>query len=96
MNLKHVNDIHAASGKKILFLSLFVGLYWIIGQYSNYNKFIVTGIISELLWLPMIAVLFILPVLAIYGWVLEKFSVRCYPFFSLLITLITLTIVFTS
>jgi hypothetical protein len=71
-----------------------VGLYWIVGQYYNYNKFIVTGIISELLWLPMIAALFILPVLAFYGWVLEKYSVKCYPFISLFITLITLTIVF--
>jgi len=76
LNLKHVNDILAASGKKILFLSLFVGLYWIIGHYSNYNKFIVTGIISELLWLPMLSALFILPVLAFYGWVLKKFSIR--------------------
>ena len=75
-------------------LSVFVLIYQVLGQIINVYRFAWVGAIFELLWLPMLAVLFVVPILSLVFWAKEKFAIRSlYPYSALIaITTILLMI----
>ena len=66
--------IEKVNSKIILILSLFVLIYWFIGHNSNIYKYTIVGVIYELLWLPMLFLLFTLPILSIFMMVNNRFK----------------------
>jgi len=78
---------------KIVFsLSLIVFLFWLQGWVINVYQIAIVGVIYEIIWLPIIALTFILPVLILVLWFKEKFDFRSLYFYSLL--LVTATVLF--
>jgi hypothetical protein len=58
------------NGKRtiVIILSLFTFAYWIISQQINVYKSAPVGAVYELLWLPMLLGLIILPVISLLFW----------------------------
>jgi len=78
---------------KIIFsLSLIVFLFWLQGWLINVYKIAIVGAFYEIIWLPVIALTFILPVIILVLWFKEKFDFRSLYFYSLL--LLTATVMF--
>lgn len=73
------------TGKIIFILSLCVFAYWITGHVINIYRFAIVGAVFELLWLPMLASLIGLPVLAFIFWTKEKFSARSFNLYTIII-----------
>lgn len=85
------------TGSIIFIGSIVIFVYWLSSQVIDIYRFTATGVVFELLWLPMFAMLFILPVLAFVFWVKERFKGRSLYLYSLLICITTvLVIIFKS
>ena len=80
----------------IFFVSLLTMIFWIsINQINVYNnKFI--GIIAEILWLPFILLIFVLPILTFVLVSSRKFKNSKILFLSLAIQVTTIIIQFTK
>ena len=78
------------TGKLLFALSICLFLYWMAGKLINIYHFAFVGAVSEMLWLPMLALLFVLPVLAFIYWAKEKFMMRSLYLFSISIFITTI------
>ncbi len=68
------------AGKVIFILSICVLLFICFASFFDVYHFALVGAMYEILWLPMIAMIFILPVLAFIFWRKDKFRFRSvYP-----------------
>jgi hypothetical protein len=76
---------NSGTNKIILFVSLITTGLWGLGRIINVYRFPVVGVIFEILWLPMLGIIFILPILSLIFWAKEKFNVRSYLLYSILI-----------
>ena len=76
----------------IFFVSLLVMFFWILTNNINVyeNKFI--GIIAEILWLPFILLIFVLPIMTFVLISSRKFEKSKILFLSLVIQIVILTI----
>jgi hypothetical protein len=74
--------------KALLLLSVFSFCYWITGKQINIYQYKLVGVIFEMLWLPMLLVLFTIPLLAFYFWKKEKFVLKSLHFLTLLISVL--------
>ncbi len=85
-----MTDTKQTSAPKIIFAaSLFTALFWFTAQLVDVYHFAVTGAIFELLWLPMIMAIFVMPVVALVYWIVDKFRLKSLYFYSLLLLLAT-------
>jgi hypothetical protein len=78
--------------KYIFALSFIVSLFWIIGNYTDVYAHKITGAAFEMLWLPMMAMLFILPAISVFLWYKRRFSLHSLYLWCLL--MIALAVVF--
>ena len=85
---------NSGTAKVILLLSIIVCLFIIAGQTLDVYHFAVTGAIFEILWLPCLALTFILPILAIVFLVKEKFTLRSFYLYSILIFVLNMLLLF--
>lgn len=60
------------SAKTLLTIQLCIILYWVLVKTAIVYKFAVIGAIYELLWLPAIAITFVIPFIAAYFWIRTK------------------------
>lgn len=80
---------------KILFLlCIFLFVFSFLGQAINIYRFALVGAIFEILWLPVLAGIFVAPILSIILWVKEKFNVRSLNIYSILISVCTILLMF--
>jgi hypothetical protein len=71
---------------KIFFLSsIIVFVFWILGQAIDVYHFALVGTIFEILWLPMIAMVFFLPIISLVFLVKEKFDFRSLYLYTFII-----------
>jgi len=68
-------------------------LYWITANTFNVYSFALVGALFEILWLPMLLMLFGLPLICFVFWVREKFKLRS-VYLLLFLTMLALAIVF--
>ena len=81
------------TNKKLLFaLSSSMLLYWLLTKTSDVYKITILGVFYEILWFPMLVILFFLPVINTYS--LFKAKNNLIPYFSLALNVITILIVF--
>ena len=67
-------------------------LYWLLTKTSDVYKITILGVFYEILWFPMLVILFFLPVINTYS--LFKAKNNLIPYFSLALNVITILIVF--
>ena len=81
--------------KIVLLCSVFVSIFWILGNIISIYSNNFVGAIFEILWLPAIALTFILPIVSLIFLAKEKFSLRSLYLYSILLLLLAaLTIKF--
>jgi hypothetical protein len=83
---------HIQNGKLPFLLSIFIAAYWIVSNKVNVYQTKITGAIFEILWLPMILLLFITPCLAAYFWKKEKFVLKSMNLLTIITSVIFIVI----
>ena len=78
--------------KLLLALSIFMLLYWLFCRIVNVYKYVVLGVISEILWFPMVVLLFVVPIINVYLVIKNKNNVINY--INLLLNLMTIFFLF--
>jgi len=73
----------------IFILSILTAVFWCLAQFVNVYYFAVVGVIFEIAWLPMIALLFCLPIVSFIFLVKEKFNLKSLYLYSFIIALVT-------
>lgn len=84
--------IKSTTSKIIFLISIIECLIWILSKSITVYHFSLVGAIFEILWLPVIAMLFILPVMALLYWIKDKFNFRSLNLYSLLILIMTILV----
>ena len=77
--------IKSRKSKIVFVLSLLLFAFWFTGQVINVYHYAFIGAMFEMLWLPMLAMLFVLPVVTLVFWAREKFIVKSLYLYSILI-----------
>ena len=76
---------------KIVFLfSIIASGYWWLVQGINVYSIAIVGAIFEILWLPVLGMLFLLPILSLVLLVKEKVNVKSLYIYSMLINVVTI------
>lgn len=88
----HSNN--SAIPRFLLFASIFTAAFWVFANLIDIYRVQLVGVVFEMLWLPMLAGLFVLPVISVYFLLKEKFSFRSFPFYSLIILISTALFLF--
>lgn len=78
----------------ILGLSLLTAVFWSLSQILNVYTYAVVGAVFEILWLPMLGLLILLPVISLIYWAKEYFSIKSSYLYSLLVILATFLFMF--
>ena len=80
----------------VFVLSMLVPLFWYLGQTINVYRYAWLGALFEILSLPMLAGLFILPVFSFVLLVKNKFNPRALYLYSFIISLVSMLLIITS
>jgi hypothetical protein len=81
------------TNKKLLFaLSISLLLYWLIGKITDVYKITILSVVYEILWLPMLVLLFLLPIINTYA--IFKTKNYLIHYINLALNLTTILIVF--
>ena len=80
----------------VFIASIIVPLFWYLGQVINVYRYAWLGALSEILWLPMLAVLFVLPVFSFVLLIKNKFNPRSLYLYSFIISLVSMLLIVTS
>jgi len=67
--------------------SLFTAGFWLTAQLVDVYYYAVGGAVFELLWLPMILAIFVLPAVAFVYWIMAGFRIKSLHFYSLVLLL---------
>lgn len=81
-----------ANKKLFVALSILILSYWLLCKSIDVYKYTILGVLYEVLWFPMIAMLFLLPIINTYAIFKNKNCLVHY--FNLALNLITILIVF--
>jgi hypothetical protein len=81
------------TSKVVLTLSLLTAGYWALVMNVDVYRFAVVGVFYEILWLPMIAAIFVLPIVALVYWIIERFYLKSLYLYALLALLATVLII---
>lgn len=97
----NVNGMRSILNKRsevMLMISSFFGLlFWIFATTFNVYKYKIVGAVFEILWLPMLAMLLLLPLLCVIFWKKEYWNFRTlYPACLLIHLVSVLFLVFGS
>ena len=83
---------NSQTGKIIFISTIAATIYWILGKSTNVYRYPIGGAIFELLWLPSLIVLCILPLVSFILWVKERFKLRSVNFYSLVLAVVTVLV----
>jgi hypothetical protein len=83
--------------KALFYLSVITIIYWAIVVYTDVYKFAIVGVIYELLWLPLLASVFIIPVISFIQIISAKpINLKLTQLYTFLISLLTILLAITS
>ena len=80
----------------VFIASIIVPLFWYLGQVINVYRYAWLGALFEILSLPMLAALFILPVFSFVLLIKNKFSPRSLYLYSFIISIVSMLLIVTS
>ena len=81
---------NSKTGKTVFILSIIVSGYWWLGQVMNVYGFAFVGALFEILWLPVLLMLFLLPIISLILLIKEKVNLRSLYIYSMLISVTTI------
>jgi hypothetical protein len=81
---------HSSTSKIVFLLSIIVCGYWWLGKIINVYRLALVGAIFEILWLPTLALLFVLPIISLISLVKDKFTIKSLYIYSMLICITTI------
>ncbi len=87
-----MNFLHKMRANYLPYVSIIVALYWFLPLWIKIYDFAVLSAFYEIIWLPMVMLLFVLPILSILSWKKESYPTRSKNLFSLFLNLITLLV----
>jgi hypothetical protein len=90
MNENFTNFKNSKTSKIVFMLSIIVAGYWWLGQFINVYSIALVGAIFEILWLPTLVLLFVLPIISLISLVKEKFTIKSLYIYSMLICVTTI------
>jgi hypothetical protein len=76
--------------KAVFILSMIVSCYWCLAKTIAVYRIVLVGVIFEILWLPSLAMLVVLPIISIVFLSKEKFSFKSLYIYSILMAVTTL------
>lgn len=79
----------------IFLLGVCTAVFWVVSKDAKSYSSKLPGAIVEILWLPMIILVFALPLAAIGLWAKDKFDLRSIYFYTFLIGAATVAWLFT-
>ncbi|HQY12839.1 MAG: hypothetical protein KTQ13_02170 [Ferruginibacter sp.] len=77
------------TGKLFFIFSACLLMFWVLARLVDVYRFAFVGAVFEILWLPALALLVILPILSFIFWRDEHYKARSFNLFSILIVLFT-------
>ena len=83
---------NSGSNKALFILGIITVLYWLAGKSLNIYSTAFLGAVFELLWLPMIAAVFIGPILSIILFVKDKYNLGSLALYAAILQLLALFI----
>jgi len=86
-----LSEINKSSlGKGIFLVTLGASIFWIITKLVPIYENKIVGAVYEMLWLPVVIILFILPLFSFLLWAGEKFQVKSAHLFSIILAAIAI------
>jgi hypothetical protein len=76
--------------KVVFILSILSSGFWCLGQVMNVYRFTLVGVLYEILWLPALGVLCLLPIFSLLFLVKEKGSIKSFYIYSIIISVATI------
>ena len=76
--------------KVVFILSILSSGFWCLGQVMNVYRFTLVGALYEILWLPALGVLCLLPIFSLLFLVKEKGSIKSFYIYSIIISVATI------
>ena len=92
MSTNNVSFKNSKTNVIILLASIFTATVWLIGTHINVYQNAFLGAIFELLWLPIILLLIVIPITAIYFLAKDKFNFKSYNYYALALLLLAILI----
>lgn len=80
----------------LLGFTFLVLLFWLVSNTVNVYKYAIVGAVFEMMWLPMILLLVVIPILSLVFWAKEKWSFKIAYLLSVLIPIAFLIYVITQ
>lgn len=77
-------------GKGIFLITLGASIFWVVTKFVPIYENKVIGAVFEMLWLPVVIILFILPLFSFLLWAGEKFRVKSVYLFSIVLAAIAI------
>ena len=84
---------NSRTSKIVFLLSIIVSGFWWLGQVVNVYSFDVVGVVFEIFWLPVLALLFVLPIISLILLLKEKINIRSLYVYSTLLGFTTILII---
>lgn len=81
---------NSKTGKIVFLLSIVVAGYWWLGQVINVYRYAFVGALFEILWLPVLLMLVVLPIISVIMLIKEKVNIRSLYIYSFLISVTTI------
>lgn len=76
----------------LLFVNVFTFIYWLVSKKIDVYEYAFVGAIFELLWLAMLASVFIIPLISIATIITQPSSIKLLAIYSFLISIATLLV----
>jgi len=80
----------------VFFLALLSSAFWIISRFVDFNQRGAVSVITEILWLPMLGMLFFLPIISMLLWIKGKNGLQSLYLYAFLLCLATIVFMFAS
>ncbi len=78
----------------LLLINLIAMTVWFIGQSTNVYRYAIVGAIFEILWLPMILTIILIPITSLYLWYKDEFQVASKFLYLLLWSIFSIVIIY--
>ena len=89
-----INFQNSVNNKRVFVISIIVSLFWLIGNTADVYHSAFIGAIYELLSLPMLALIILLPVISIVLFIKDKFNLRSMALYSVLLLIPVILLMF--
>jgi hypothetical protein len=85
--------INSKQSKIALLVSMSAAIFWIAANITDVYHFAAVGAIFEVLWMPVIVITIALPVFAFIFWAKEKFNIRSFYLYTIIIIIAAVALV---